>query len=335
MTELARGRLQLIVFLIIWPGINLLLVSTILHDFGFLRLETLGTAALRLWLVSVPSLVAIRLMERRFPSVLHQDNFLRYGLLHIVVIVAVGALTAGLVELPPEIPRPTNLIVPRVVVTLEIVLYLSVLRILRLQERSYEAAARAREAELNVLRSQSNPHFLFNTLNLITAEIASDPQNAREIVFDLSDLLRSNIKMAQQSLTTLAEEMNLVSLYLKLQQQRFKNRLTFDIALAPETSRVRVPSLLLQPVVENTIKWAVTPYASEAHIHIETKLEAQRLSIVFRDTGPPFDETQITEGNGLRILRKTLELHYPQDFEMCLRSTPEGGLFSLCLPVKS
>lgn len=338
MTEGARrtrARLQLVFFLVLWPGVNLLLMSSLLYELGSLRLEVVSIAALRLWGISVPALVVIRLMEHRFPAVFHPDAFFRQVLLHLVAMIGFALLTGTFISLPYEVPRPVNSTVPRIVVALEITLYLTVLRILRLQERSFAAAARIREAELNVLRAQSNPHFLFNTLNLITAEIVKDPESAREMVFDLSDLLRSNIKMAQQSATTLAEEMKLVSLYLKLQQQRFKNRLTFSVDMAPETRDMRVPSLLLQPVVENTIKWAVAPYAAAAHIQVETKRIADTLSIVFKDTGPPFDPAKIVEGNGLRILRETLELHHPGAFEMRLQSTAEGGMFSIGLPVQA
>ncbi len=329
-----RSRLQLIFFLVLWPGINLLLMSTILQTVGYLQPDIVAAAALRLWGVSIPSLLLIRVLENRYPSVLHPDKFLRQIALHLAVIMGFGLLGGSFVQLPVVIPLPVNLFVPRVVVALEIILYLSVLRILRLQERSFEASARIREAELNVLRAQSNPHFLFNTLNLITAEITKDPESAREIVFDLSDLLRSNVRMAQQSMTSLAEEMELVSLYLKLQQRRFKDRLHYTIDVAQETRKVRVPSLLLQPVVENTIKWAVAPYAAAAHLSVETRLAEKALSIVFKDSGPPFDPEEVVEGNGMRILRQTLELHYPGEYEVQLQSTTEGGKLSIRIPAQ-
>lgn len=327
-----RG-LQALVFLVIWPVGNLLLVSAVLLDFGLLRFDLVGLAALRVWLIFGSSLLVIRFLEWRFPTALDADRSFPYGLIHIAVVLAFGALTGTVFDPSFQLPRPGALIGPRVVVALEIAVYITIVRILRLQRRSFEITARARDAELNVLRAQSNPHFLFNTLNLVTAEIPSDPTNAREIVFDLSDLLRSSIKMAQQNLSTLAEEMNLARLYLGLQQKRFRDRLTYEVELGPRTSRIKVPSLLLQPVVENTIKWAVAPYASKAHIRVETALVDENLSIFVKDTGPPFDETQIVEGDGFRILRETLELYYRRGFKVKLRSTAVGGVFSLLLPL--
>jgi len=189
------------------------------------------------------------------------------------------------------------------------------------------------ETELNMLRSQSNPHFLFNTLNLITSEISADPDNAKEIVFDLADLLRSNIKMVQKRFTTVAEEMKLVNLYLAIQQKRFKDRLSFHIDLDPDTKQLKMPALLLQPVVENTVKYAVAPYAAKAHIAVVTQVKQNKLYICFKDTGPAFDDTQIIEGNGFRILRETLALHYRDDYKLELRSTADGGELKLRLPI--
>jgi LytS/YehU family sensor histidine kinase len=182
------------------------------------------------------------------------------------------------------------------------------------------------------LKSQSNPHFLFNTLNLITAEISTDPNRARETVFDLADLLRSSIKLAEERLVSVTEEMHLVSLYLNLQQRRFRDRLTFSIEIDPRTAELQIPSLLLQPVVENTIKWAVAPYADPASIEIATRLCGGRLSIVVKDSGPAFDEDKIVEGNGFRILRRTLDLQYQANYQLSLSSTADGGVFSLDLP---
>ena len=328
-----RRQLGLFFFLVIWPVGNLLMISTVLQNEGLLRFETLGTAALRLWFVSGAALMVLRWMERYFPALLHPDHFVRQGVVHVVVMLGIGALSIVVAEPPPGVPLPSSLLVPRLVVVLEIVLYISVLRSLRLQQRAYETVARAREAELHVLRAQSNPHFLFNTLNLITSEITTRPENARAIVWDLADLMRSNIKMARQNLTSLGDEIELVRLYLRLQQRRFEDRLTYAIDVPPETERIQIPALLLQPVIENTIKWAVAPCASPVHVVVASRLTEEHLHITAGDSGPAFDETKVVEGDGFRILRKTLELHYADRAEMKLRSTAQGGVFSLTLPL--
>lgn len=331
----AARRRQLLVFLLVFPLANTLFVATMLYDLGLLNPQNLGRVAIRMWLIFGLALAGLRLLARRWPAAVNPDYFWRQLLTHVVLIVGIGFLLGPTVDFPAHLPRPGSMTMPRVVLMLEVVLYLVVMRMLHQQAREFEAQATVREAELSMLRAQSNPHFLFNTLNLISAEIDSNPANAREIVFDLADLLRSSIQQAQQKLTTVAQEMHLVTLYLTLQQKRFTDRLTFSVEVAPQTRGLWVPSLLLQPVVENMVKYAVAPYAGAAHLTVRTALADDRLCITCGDSGPPFDDTRIREGDGLRILRQTLSLHYRSDYEMSLRSTPGGGVFHLRLPAQN
>ena len=329
----ARRRLQLAFFLVIWPAGNLLMISSALYDVGLLQLESFGTAALRLWLISGPSLLVIRFVERTFPELLHPDHFFRQGFVHVVVVVGFALLTGAVVQPPASLPRPSNLLVPRLVVVLEVVLYVSVLRILRLQEtRLRDGRESSRGGTQRPSVTEQSP-LLVQYVEPHHVRDHPDPEHAREIVYDLADLLRSNMKMAKQTFTTLGDELALVSLYLALQKRRFDNRLTYALDVAPETERVEIPALLLQPVIENTVKWAVAPYAAPAHVTVASALVDDRLRIEVSDTGPRFDETKIVERDGFRILRKTLELHYSTRFEMALRSTGEGGVFSLVIPV--
>jgi len=144
--------------------------------------------------------------------------------------------------------------------------------------------------------------------------------------------LRSNIKLAEQRLVKLSEELHLLSLYLGLQQRRFKERLTVSFEIDPRTEDIQIPSLLLQPVIENTIKWAVAPYAGPASVEVATERRGDRFSIVIKDSGPAFDDGSIVEGDGFRILRRTLDLQYHDNYQLSLSSTEEGGVFSLELP---
>lgn len=325
-------RLQAIVFLVVLPVVNVLLLTTFLLNLDLWKTRAALTAFLRIWLIFSLSFVLLRLIERYASSLLKEGFFWRQLLLHGVIITAMGWLAGPVLDLPSSVPRPSVRVMPRIFMLFEVAIYLGVVRVLKHQERAFATAESLREAELNVLRAQSNPHFLFNTLNLIAAEISRDPDNAKEVVFDLADLLRSNIKMAERRLTTLEEEMNLVGLYLNLQKQRFRDRLTFSMDIEAETKALEVPALLLQPVVENTVKWAVAPYASKANIRVRSSVSEDRLVIEFEDTGPAFDDAQVVEGNGFRILRRTLELNYPGQWSLRLRSTTEGGRLMLSLP---
>lgn len=329
-----REHLKRWVFILLLPLVNFIFCIAIMFDLGIPIQENAGAAALKLWLVFGLSYLVTSLVEAHFTQVLGLGTFWRQWLLYLAVIAVIASQFSPLLEFPSDLSFPDSMLGARIILLMEITLYLIIVRILNQQQRAFKTEVTLRETELNMLRSQSNPHFLFNTLNLINAEISNDPNNAKEIVFDLSDLLRKNIKMAQQTLTTVSDELKLVSLYLTLQQKRFKDRLTFEVKQASDTKGVKVPSLLLQPVIENTVKYGVAPYATKAHISVETNIKNDRLQILIKDTGAPFDDIQIEEGNGLRILCQTLELHYPDGYKMDLKSTSSGGEFSLLLPIQ-
>lgn len=334
-TAFNRRKLQTVVFLVVLPVLNMLFLATLLINLDIWETEVAVEGFVRLWLTFGLSLAVLRLVERYAPAVLEDDVFWRQLLVHAVVIVGVGLLTGPIIKIPASLPRPTVAVMPRVFLLLELATYLGVVRVLNHQESVFAIAASLRDAELNILRAQSNPHFLFNTLNLIAAEISRDPENAKEVVFDLADLLRSNVKMAEKRLTTVSEEMNLVDLFLKLQQQRFRERLTFSMKIDPATKNLEIPALLLQPVVENTVKWGVAPHPGKAHIEVVSSVSEGQLSVVFADTGPSFDDANIVEGDGFRILRRTLELNYPGEWSLSLRSTDAGGRLSVSLPARA
>lgn len=333
-TSIRFERLQAIAFLLVLPALNTTIVVSILVNLHVEALRGSLTAGVRIWATFAASLLLLRGLKGYWPWVLDEDAFWRQLLVYFAIVASIGYLFGPFVEVPPEIPPPRLRLAPRVVLALQLATYLVVVRILRQQERWAETTVALRDAELNVLRAQSNPHFLFNTLNLIASEVTRNPENAKEIIYDLADLLRSTVKAANRSLSSVADEMELVRLYLELHAQRFRDRLTYAMDIQPATSALEIPSLLLQPVVENTVKWAVAPYHSDAHIHVRCELQGEELSIVFQDTGPPFDDAQLSEGNGLRLLRGTLELHYHERWKASLRSTPEGGRLEIRFPAR-
>ena len=325
-------RLETVVFLVVMPAMNILFAVSMLFNLDVRGMKVPLTAGLRLWATFGVSLLLLRLLRKYVPWALDDDRFWWQLLVHAVIIIGIGYLLGPFVDVPAALPHPRVFFAPRIILVMELAVYLVVVRTLKQQERWFATQSALREAELNVLRSQSNPHFLFNTLNLIAAEVSRDPKNAKEIIFDLADLLRSSVKAAERSSSTVAEEMELVRLYLQLQTQRFSDRLTFSMDIEPRTESLEIPTLLLQPVVENTVKWAVAPYPCEAHVHVQCSRKDDQLIVLFSDTGPAFDDARISEGNGFRILRRTLELHYPGRWSSSLRSTPQGGRLELRFP---
>lgn len=336
LTKFARiwhDRLQALAFLVIFPLVNSIFAATALWDLELFNIELAAALAVRLWLVFGASLLILAVFQWVLPEIFNAEKFFAQLAIHGVVVVGMGIMFSHPEAAAFQLTQSNNLIMARVLIVLELIVYLSVRRILVQQKKVFDAALIQKETELNVLRAQSNPHFLFNTLNLIASEISEHPANAKEIVFDLSDLMRANLKLAQQPFTTVEEELKLVELYLTLQQKRFKDRLTFSIDLAPESGNILVPALLLQPVVENTIKYGIAPYKADGHIALRVTLKKPYLEIVVKDSGPYFDDSNIEEGDGFRILRQTLRLRYKTRFELSLKSTVNGGLFTLRIPI--
>lgn len=335
-SEFAYQRLQLLAFLMLWPGLNAIIMAGILADLGRFSLPDFLLASARMWLVFAISLAILRPLQKLMSGYLRRDVFWLQLILHALVIVSVGAIFGPLARLPKWIDPAVevSLLAPRIFILMEIAIYLGVQKLVAERERVFAEQLARREAELSMLRSQSNPHFLFNTLNLITSEISRDPANATEIVFDLSDLLRSNIKLAKGSRSTVREEFKLAELFLNLQQKRFPERLSYEIALSHEAAFVAVPPLLMQPAIENIIKHAVAPFAEPAQISLDARIDNNRLVIECRDSGPPFDPSAVIEGNGLRILRQTLCVKYGTDFALALNSTPAGGVLRISVPAR-
>ncbi len=192
------------------------------------------------------------------------------------------------------------------------------------QERQKEAQRKAdaetlsREAELFKLRQQFQPHFLFNSLNSINALIGIDPEQARKMVQQLSDFLRGTIKKEESQMMTLEEEMSYLNLYLEIEKVRFGNRLQTHINIEDACAQAILPTLLLQPIVENAIKFGLYDTTGQTLITIECKIENAYLAISVKN---PFDsETSIPQkgtGFGLSSIQRRLYLLFGRSDLLC------------------
>ena len=155
----------------------------------------------------------------------------------------------------------------------------------------FETRERARaldqlaEAQLHSLRLQLQPHFLFNTLNTITALIAAEPRAAERMVAGLSELLRASLRLADEQEVPLARELDHLRLYVDIQQTRFGDRLAVAMDVDPAVRSALVPSLLLQPLVENAIRHGITPRAAGGRISVRATRDADDLELEVRDDG--------------------------------------------------
>jgi two-component system LytT family sensor kinase len=168
------------------------------------------------------------------------------------------------------------------------------------QERKADAERLSKEAELFKLRQQLQPHFLFNSLNSISALTISRPEEARDMIQQLSDFFRGALKKDDHQWTTLAEEIEYLKLYLDIEKVRFGHRLQTNIDYAEGSLQMKLPSLLLQPLVENAIKFGLYDTTEDVMISIHSKITGNDLQI---NIGNPFDPetSQALSGTGFGL----------------------------------
>jgi len=174
------------------------------------------------------------------------------------------------------------------------------------------------ELELQILRSQLNPHFLFNALNAIRALIDLDPENARKSITLLSSLLRNTLKINTEKTITLHQELEIVNAYLELEKMRFEERLDYEIRTNNTNENTAIPSLLLQTLVENAIKHGISKSVKGGKVIVEVEQNDSELQVNVVNDGQLSNQTDL--GIGLSNLKKRLALQYGNDFDFQLKN---------------
>ena len=190
--------------------------------------------------------------------------------------------------------------------------------------------SQASTAQLAMLRYQLNPHFLFNTLNSIsTLVLLKQTERANAMLARLSSFLRYTLANEPTAKVTLAQEVETLKLYLEIEKMRFDERLRTHFEIDPRVAKARLPSLLLQPLVENAIKYAVTPQEEGADITVSARLVGERVLIAVSDTGPGLIEMKarptLSTGVGLANIRERLAQSFGPDHRFETRSDPGEG----------
>ncbi len=185
-------------------------------------------------------------------------------------------------------------------------------------------------AHLAMLRYQLNPHFLFNTLNSIsTLVLLKQTERANAMLSRLSSFLRYTLANEPTARVPLAQEVETLKLYLEIERMRFEDRLRPSFDIDPRVTRARLPSLLLQPLVENAIKYAVTPQEEGAEIKISAQQVGNRVQITVSDTGPGLQEGAVTRhsstGVGLANIRDRLVQAFGEEQRFETKANEEGG----------
>jgi LytS/YehU family sensor histidine kinase len=180
-------------------------------------------------------------------------------------------------------------------------------------KREEDAIRLAKETELSSLRQQLQPHFLFNSLNSISALAGSRPEQARLMIQQLSDFLRGTIKRDDQQQVTLAEELTHLNLYLEIEKVRFGHRLKTEIEKQEITLDKKLPPLLLQPIVENAIKFGLYDTIGEITIRVQASFDDNHLIILVENPFDPTTSQPKGTGFGLTAVERRLYLLYARN----------------------
>lgn len=201
------------------------------------------------------------------------------------------------------------------------------------REREQQASALATElvqARLQALRMQINPHFLFNTLNTISALIHEKPDAADRMIVRLSDLLRRTLDSGETQEVPLREEIEFLKGYLEIEQMRFPDRLTVAFNIEPKTLELLVPHLILQPLVENALRHGILPREQSGRVEISARVVGgNELELKVRDNGnglAPDNNAESPEGIGLKNVRSRLAHLYGGAQRLTIQNAPGGGV---------
>ncbi len=206
------------------------------------------------------------------------------------------------------------------------------------QEKRLEAEALGVRIELNALRAQLNPHFLFNTLHSVMALVSSDPVKAEAALLDLSTMLRYALSSDQDydQQVTLAEEMRFTDAYLRIEQLRLGKRLTVERIFSDDAADQLIPFLTVQPLVENAIKHSIALRPEGGKLFIEAFVEDNTLVVGVQDDGDGgLPDLERASGLGLKSVRRRLELSYPSMASMVVSSNEQDEFrVTLRLPIE-
>ena len=278
---------------------------------------------------------------------LHVTAALSYSVVHTTSMMGIRALLLMGQPLPPDFPGWRNFALLTYLTQLDWLLmtYLFLIGLAYALAYRRESEARALntsqletrlvEAQLQALQRQLHPHFLFNTLNTVSGLIRTDPDAADTMIDRLGDLLRMTLHKSGIQEVSLKEELDVLGKYVEIERTRFGNRLTVEMRVQPETLDVQVPSLVLQPLVENAIRHGIAPNAGPGWIAVYAQRDNDDLVLQVLDNGdglPPDRLMAMNRGVGLDNTRARLEHLYRDRFEFTFSNLERGFCVTIRIP---
>jgi signal transduction histidine kinase len=201
----------------------------------------------------------------------------------------------------------------------------------RLQKRELDLSRiekQLADAQLQALKMQLHPHFLFNTLNSVSALMYKDVHAAEEMVRKLTNFLHMTLESSGAQEVTLKKELDFLNYYLQIEQIRFQDRLAIEMNIDPSTLDARVPNLIMQPIVENAIRHGVATRSGKGQIEIRSRRQNGVIQLQVQDNGPGLEAEngEIREGVGLSNTRLRLQQIYGNTYRFDLINSPQGGV---------
>jgi two-component system, LytTR family, sensor kinase len=343
-----RMRREALVILATWTGIAFLLawqqyvtLSAGDSPTTFGRVLLANGIQSGAWALITPAIVAL---ARRFP--IQRTTWMRAALVHLAAALVVAVVERWILRatLPWSSPFAGTFLLPfhlsyvRVLFT-NLIFYAGILAITLavdyarlMRDRELDAVRLAEQlstAQLQALQAQMHPHFLFNTLHSASMLSLLDPPAAHRVLVQLSDLLRRTLGTSRRLEVPLHEELDFIERYLAIEQTRLGDRLTVSLDADEEVLNALVPSLLLQPLVENAVRHGIGRRPAGGTVRVTARLRDGRLALEIEDDGPgltPQISRSDRSGMGLANVRERLERAYGVDHTMELAPSPMGGL---------
>lgn len=278
----------------------------------------------RIWIACFSGWILLCLIDR---LTLNAFSFDPDSLQYFAIKYSLAALLALSVFLflvleSPEPNRSTKAmpIGISIIVGLQLIAAIAIRHTLVQQKKQIYLRTQYQLAQYAALKAQLNPHFLFNTLNLLSAEIKDNPAMAIDIVDELSELLRNVLSQASSPSVPLGQDLDWLEHYFFIQKLRFEDRIKVDLLIDEECRGVKVPPLLLQPVIENCFIHGFGKENENLHIEIKVELTADKLIVSVKDNGSGFELENVKLGYGLTIVKDSLMLLYGKQADFRINS---------------